>query len=92
MDKRIRDQAELKLIAMPFGPQARLFRRTNLIQSVLGALVFIKRQRQQFLLPLQIVSSLAVLLVWIYYSAQILFFGAELTQACADRRGSKQPG
>lgn len=33
-------------------------------------------------------GSLVVLLVWIYYSAQILFFGAELTQAYARRVGS----
>lgn len=36
-------------------------------------------------------SSLVVILVWIYYSAQILFFGAELTQVYASRRGSKSP-
>ena len=34
-------------------------------------------------------GSLVVLLVWIYYSAQILFFGAEFTQVYANRRGSK---
>lgn len=33
-------------------------------------------------------GSLVVLLVWIYYSAQILFFGAELTQVYARRHGS----
>lgn len=32
-------------------------------------------------------GSLAVLLVWIYYSAMILFFGAEFTQVWASRRG-----
>lgn len=31
-------------------------------------------------------GSLIVLLVWIYYSAQILFFGAEFTQVYAQRR------
>jgi len=31
-------------------------------------------------------GSLVVLLVWIYYSSQILFFGAELTHAYAERR------
>ena len=34
-------------------------------------------------------GSLVVLLLWIYYSAQILFFGAEFTQLYANRYGSK---
>jgi membrane protein len=34
-------------------------------------------------------GSLALLLVWIYYSAQILFFGAEFTQVYANTYGSK---
>src|SRR6185295_5113587 len=34
-------------------------------------------------------GSLVVLLVWVYYSAQILFFGAEFTQAYATRFGRK---
>jgi membrane protein len=33
-------------------------------------------------------GSLVVLLIWIYYSAQILFFGAELTQVYTRRYGS----
>jgi membrane protein len=32
-------------------------------------------------------GSLAVMFVWIYYSSMILLFGAEFTQAWADRRG-----
>src|SRR3954466_14633292 len=36
-------------------------------------------------------GSLVVLLVWIYYSAQILFFGAEFTQVYSKRRGLKIP-
>jgi membrane protein len=32
---------------------------------------------------------LVLLLVWVYYSAQILFFGAELTQVYARRHGSR---
>lgn len=32
-------------------------------------------------------GSLAILLVWIYYSALILFLGAEFTQVYAERRG-----
>jgi membrane protein len=34
-------------------------------------------------------GSLVLLLVWIYYSAQILFFGAEFTQVYANQFGSK---
>jgi len=33
-------------------------------------------------------GSLAALLLWVYYSAQILFFGAELAQAYTKRHGS----
>ncbi|MEO8285823.1 MAG: YihY/virulence factor BrkB family protein [Chloroflexota bacterium] len=33
-------------------------------------------------------GSLVVILVWIYYSAQILFFGAEVTQVYANNYGS----
>jgi membrane protein len=32
-------------------------------------------------------GSLVVLLIWIYYSAQIFFFGAEFTQVYARRAG-----
>ncbi|HSH44353.1 MAG TPA: YihY/virulence factor BrkB family protein [Longimicrobiales bacterium] len=32
-------------------------------------------------------GSLAILLVWVYYSAMILFLGAEFTEAWAERRG-----
>jgi len=34
-------------------------------------------------------GSFALLLLWVYYSAQILFFGAELTQAYANRFGAR---
>jgi membrane protein len=34
-------------------------------------------------------GSLVVLLLWVYYSAQILFFGAEFTQVYATRYGSR---
>ena len=36
-------------------------------------------------------GSLALLLVWVYYSAQILFFGAEFTQVYANKYGSAIP-
>lgn len=35
-------------------------------------------------------GSLVVFLIWVYYSAQILYFGAELTKVYAERRGSKR--
>lgn len=35
-------------------------------------------------------ASLAVILAWVYYAAQILFFGAEVTQVYAHRHGSRQ--
>jgi membrane protein len=34
-------------------------------------------------------GSLVLLLVWVYYSSQILFFGAEITQVYARRHGSR---
>lgn len=34
-------------------------------------------------------GSVVLLLLWVYYSAQILFFGAELTQAYANRFGTR---
>ncbi|RMG95603.1 MAG: YihY/virulence factor BrkB family protein [Chloroflexi bacterium] len=36
-----------------------------------------------------VAGSLVVLLVWVYYSAQILLFGAEFTQVFANRYGSR---
>lgn len=35
-------------------------------------------------------ASLVVLLVWVYYSSQIVLFGAEFTRAWSKRRGSRQ--
>jgi membrane protein len=34
-------------------------------------------------------GSLVILLVWVYYSAQVLFFGAEFTRAYTNRFGSR---
>jgi membrane protein len=34
-------------------------------------------------------GSLVIILIWVYYSAQILFFGAEFTQVYAHRCGSR---
>jgi membrane protein len=34
-------------------------------------------------------SSLAIILIWVYYSAQVFFIGAEFTQVYANRYGSR---
>jgi membrane protein len=34
-------------------------------------------------------ASLVIFVIWIYYSAQILLFGAELTHVCALKYGSR---
>lgn len=39
--------------------------------------------------PFGAAGSIVALVVWVYYSAQILFFGAELTQVYARRHGSR---
>jgi membrane protein len=39
--------------------------------------------------PFGAAGSVVILVVWVYYSAQILFFGAELTQVYASRFGSR---
>src|SRR5207244_7696095 len=39
--------------------------------------------------PYGAAGSLAVFLIWIYYSAQIFFFGAEFTQVYAKQSGSQ---
>jgi membrane protein len=39
--------------------------------------------------PFGAAGSVVALVVWVYYSAQILFFGAEFTQVYARRRGAR---
>ena len=34
-------------------------------------------------------GSLAIVLLWVYYSSMILYFGAEFTRVYANRYGSK---
>jgi len=41
--------------------------------------------------PFGAAGTLVVVIVWVYYSAQIFFLGAEFTRAYAVRRGSKSP-
>jgi membrane protein len=34
-------------------------------------------------------TSIVILLIWVYYSSNILYFGAEFTQAYAEKLGGK---
>ena len=36
-------------------------------------------------------SSIVVVLIWVYYNAQIVLVGAEFTRAYAERHGSRKP-
>jgi len=87
------------LFAMIFKylPDAKIAWRDVGIGAVITALLF---TIGKFLIGLYLGStgagstygaagSLVVILLWIYYSAQILLFGAEFTQVYANRYGSK---
>ena len=37
-------------------------------------------------------STLVIILTWVYYSAQIILFGAEITHTYSNQRGSRAPG
>ncbi|ACK70378.1 ribonuclease BN [Gloeothece citriformis PCC 7424] len=68
------------------------------VGSILSTLLFIIGKeilgiylgRSSFSSAYGAAGSLIVLLAWIYYSAQILLFGAEFTQVYAKRYGSKR--
>jgi membrane protein len=75
-------------------PNARLAWRDVLLGAAVTALLFVVGN---FLLSLYLanagsaygaVGSLAVFLLWVFYSAQIFFFGAEFAQAYSARYGS----
>jgi membrane protein len=75
-------------------PNARLAWRDVLLGAAVTALLFVVGN---FLLSLYLanagsaygaVGSLAVFLLWVFYSAQIFFFGAEFAQAYSVRYGS----
>jgi uncharacterized BrkB/YihY/UPF0761 family membrane protein len=60
---------------------------TSLLFAVGQQLLGFYLGRQSFGSTYGAAGSLVVLLVWIYYSAQIFFFGAEFTQIFATRYG-----
>jgi membrane protein len=62
---------------------------TTLLFMVGKALIGLYLGRSSYASSYGAAGSLVALLVWIYYSAQIMFFGAEFTQVYARRYGSK---
>ncbi len=90
------------LFAMTFKilPSRRIPWRDVLLGSVVTALLF---AAGKFLIGLYIGKSavasqfgaagtLVVVIIWIYYSAQIFFFGAEVTRVFSTQHGSKSLG
>lgn len=62
---------------------------TSLLFSIGKFLIGLYLGRSEVATTFGAAGSLAILLLWIYYSAQILFLGAEFTQVYANRYGSK---
>lgn len=62
---------------------------TALLFTIGRALLGLYLGRSSVASPYGAAGSLVVLVVWVYYSAQILFFGAELTQVFARTFGTK---
>jgi len=61
---------------------------TSFLFSVGKSLLGLYLNRAGFADTYGAAGSLVILLVWVYYSAQVLFFGAEFTRAYACRLGS----
>jgi membrane protein len=62
---------------------------TSLLFSVGKAIIGIYLGNSAVASTFGAAGSLVLLLLWIYYSAQILFFGAEFTQVYANQYSSK---
>lgn len=62
---------------------------TGVLFSIGKLLIGLYLGRSTIASPFGAAGSVVALVVWIYYSAQILFFGAELTQVYAKRRGAR---
>jgi membrane protein len=87
----------LFMVIFRFLPDAKIAWRDVWLGAALTALLF---EVGKFLISLYLgrsgvasaygaAGSLAVLLIWLYYSAQIFLFGAELTKVYANRFGSR---
>lgn len=62
---------------------------TSLLFSIGRYLIGLYLGNSSFASAYGAAGSVIIILAWVYYSAQILFFGAELTQVYARRYGSK---
>lgn len=92
--------AALLALIYRFMPDAQIRWRDVVFGALVTALLFVVGK---FLIGLYIAKSalalgfgaagsLAVLLAWVYYSAQIFLFGAEFTWACADPHADRRDG
>ena len=79
-------------------PDTRITWQDVLPGSLIAALLFVLGKfvlgfyfgRSPFASNYGAAGSLIIILVWVFYSAQILFFGAEFTRVCALRYGSRR--
>lgn len=62
---------------------------TSLLFSIGKSLIGLYLGKASFGSTYGAAGSLVIVLVWVYYSSQIFFFGAEFTQVYAHRHGSK---
>ena len=91
--------AALFAVAFKVLPDVRMHWRDVWVGAALTALLFaigksligLYLGRSSFSSTYGAAGSLIVLLVWVYYSAQIIFFGAEFTKVYANARGLSFP-
>lgn len=65
---------------------------TSLVFTVGKQLIGLYLGKESFASTYGAAGSLVILLVWVYYSAQLFFFGAEFTKVYTHRHGSRSPG
>jgi membrane protein len=63
---------------------------TTLLFVIGKALLAVYLRRAAFVSTYGAASSVAVLLIWVYYSSQIFFFGAAFTKVLSQRYGSRR--
>src|SRR3712207_8565429 len=66
-------------------PRSTLFPYTTLFRSLLTLYI----ERSSYTSAYGAVGTLLVLMAWVYFSSQVLFLGAELTEVYSRRHGSR---